>query len=453
MQNQPLSKTHSVMNQTLQQEFLHVLDAEFTRFEKNLNGHTKHGSHQGRKEAVSFLRENGLPGIKSEEYKYTHISRKLPGTIVFPSPGSAKKFGKDRFIRHRMLSDLDAYHVAVINGVYVEEFSDLPQHDALRISGFGITDKSTGISTPEYLGTLAAPSNDPFIALNSSFYTGGLLIEVAKNKIVDRPVIVHHIYTEEAEHSTYNPRVVYNIGDGAQADIVEVYHQLGEVEIFVNLVEEIFTGNRTLFNCFKIQTLSSRATMVDNTRIDQKKDGVVNTHTYTFDGSMIRNNLHISLSEPHCETHMYGLYATKGTTHVDNHTAVDHIMPDSFSNEIYKGILDENSTGIFNGKIFVRQDAQKTNAFQSNKNVLLSDKAKVNTKPQLEIWADDVKCSHGCTTGQIDEEQLFYLRSRGIPERKARILLLHAFAADVLENVKLNELREMLDRMVTQRLH
>ena len=149
---------------------------------------------------------------------------------------------------------------------------------------------------------------------------------------------------------------------------------------------------------------------------------------------------------------MYGLYLTHGKTHVDNHTVVDHKEPNSFSNEIYKGIVNDHSKGVFNGKIFVRQPAQKTNAFQSNKNILLSDNATVNTKPQLEIWADDVKCSHGCTTGQLDDESLFYLRSRGISEQKARNILLHAFASDVLEHVSISFLKEHVEYLIHKEL-
>jgi Fe-S cluster assembly protein SufD len=168
---------------------------------------------------------------------------------------------------------------------------------------------------------------------------------------------------------------------------------------------------------------------------------------------MIRNNINISVDDENCEAHMYGLYLLNGKSHVDNHTVVDHRKPNSFSNELYKGIVDEKANGVFNGKIFVRQEAQKTNAFQSNNNILLSDSATVNTKPQLEIWADDVKCSHGCTVGQMDEEAIFYLRARGIDERSAKAMLLYAFSKDVLENISVEPLRAHLDQLVSDRLH
>jgi Fe-S cluster assembly protein SufD len=171
-----------------------------------------------------------------------------------------------------------------------------------------------------------------------------------------------------------------------------------------------------------------------------------------LDGGIVRNNLNIAMEAEHSESHFYGLYFLKGNSHVDNHTVVDNVKPHCESNELYKGIVDDNGTAVFNGKIFVQRDAQKTNAFQSNKNILLSENASVNTKPQLEIFADDVKCSHGCTVGQLDEEGMFYLRSRGISERAAKSLLVHAFAIDILEHIKPEPIREYVDRLISERL-
>jgi Fe-S cluster assembly protein SufD len=174
--------------------------------------------------------------------------------------------------------------------------------------------------------------------------------------------------------------------------------------------------------------------------------------TVSLNAGLVRNNLNIVLDEQYCEAHLYGIYLQQGQSHIDNHTVVDHAQPHCESNELYKGMLDDQSTGVFNGKIFVRKDAQKTNAYQSNKNVLLAAGASVNTKPQLEIFADDVKCSHGCTIGRLDEESLFYLRSRGITEDAAKSLLLHGFVVDILEQIKLEPIREYVDKLISERL-
>jgi Fe-S cluster assembly protein SufD len=191
---------------------------------------------------------------------------------------------------------------------------------------------------------------------------------------------------------------------------------------------------------------------VATTQVSQQTKSVYHNSTITLSGALVRNNLNVSLDGEYCELFMNGLYMLNGTTHVDNHTVADHRLPNSQSHELYKGILDEKSSGVFNGKIFVRQDAQKTNAYQSNKNILLSDTATMNTKPQLEIWADDVKCSHGTTTGALDEEPLFYLMARGISRQKAKSLLMYAFADDVLNKIKIEAVRALTEKIISDRI-
>jgi Fe-S cluster assembly protein SufD len=203
---------------------------------------------------------------------------------------------------------------------------------------------------------------------------------------------------------------------------------------------------------YKIQNDADHSNHVCTTHFRQTGKSNIHTVTISLNGGIVRNNLSIALEAEHAEAHMYGLYFLKGNSHVDNHTVADHVKPNCMSNELYKGIIDDNATAVFNGKIYVQQDAQKTNAYQSNKNILLSDGASVNTKPQLEIFADDVKCSHGCTVGRLDEEGLFYLRSRGINEDTARSLLVHAFAIDILEHIKPVALRNYVDKLIFERL-
>ncbi|NJO00487.1 MAG: Fe-S cluster assembly protein SufD [Bacteroidia bacterium] len=203
---------------------------------------------------------------------------------------------------------------------------------------------------------------------------------------------------------------------------------------------------------YKIQNDHAQSHYIGATQVYQQTRSTYDNLTVSLDGGLIRNNLTIRLDGEHIEANMYGLYMLRGESHVDNHSAVDHCQPNSVSNELYKGILDDRSTGVFNGKIFVRKYAQKTNAYQQNRNVLLSDSATINTKPQLEIWADDVKCSHGATTGSLDTNALFYLQSRGVPEREARSLLIYAFGYEVVEKINLVYLRNYLDNLITKRL-
>ncbi|HKZ66526.1 MAG TPA: Fe-S cluster assembly protein SufD, partial [Chitinophagaceae bacterium] len=215
---------------------------------------------------------------------------------------------------------------------------------------------------------------------------------------------------------------------------------------------EIVVEKDALMEYYKIQNESNHSSNVSTTHIRQVGKSYTHAVTISLDGGIVRNNLNVVLDAEHCESHLYGLYFQKGKSHIDNHTLVDNVKPNCFSNELYKGIIDDNATAVFNGKIYVQPDAQKTNAYQSNKNVLLSDSASVNTKPQLEIFADDVKCSHGCTVGKLNEEGLFYLQSRGITEKNARSLLLHAFAVDILEHIKPAPIREYVDRLISERL-
>ncbi|MEI9935391.1 MAG: Fe-S cluster assembly protein SufD [Ferruginibacter sp.] len=237
-----------------------------------------------------------------------------------------------------------------------------------------------------------------------------------------------------------------------RVEIVETYATLGDTESITNQIMEIIVEQDANLAYYKIQNDAHHASQVSTTHIRQVGKSYVHTVTVSLNGDIVRNNLNVIMEAPFCESHLYGLYLQKGKSHIDNHTIVDNAVPNCLSNELYKGILDNDSTGVFNGKVFVRKDAQKTNAFQSNKNVLLSDKATVNTKPQLEIFADDVKCSHGCTVGSLDDEALFYLQSRGIPQQASMSLLLQGFATDVLEKIKPAAIRAYVDQLITDRL-
>jgi Fe-S cluster assembly protein SufD len=239
----------------------------------------------------------------------------------------------------------------------------------------------------------------------------------------------------------------------SKATIIEKYRSIdSQHHTFTNAVTEIFVAPNAHLDHYKVQNEEKNASQINTTQVYQKSDSHFSNTTITLNGSLIRNNLNIALFGSNCEAYMNGLYMPNENMHVDNHTLADHQLPHSYSNELYKGILDGKATGVFNGKIYVRQDAQKTNAFQSNKNILLSETATVNTKPQLEIWADDVKCSHGCTVGAMDEEPLFYLRARGVPFNEARAMLMFAFAEDVLSRIKVEALRTYIERKIQQRL-
>jgi len=290
-------------------------------------------------------------------------------------------------------------------------------------------------------------------ALNTAFLANGLFVLIKRNKQVTKPVYVYHLTDTNADNVFVQPRSLFVIEENAQLQLVELYNNNGLHESFTNEVIEIAVHENARLEYYKVQDENENCHHVGTTHVRQVGKCFTHCVTVTLNGGTIRNNINMVLEASSNEGHLYGLYMVDGKTHVDNHSIVDNVMPNCFSNELYKGIMDGNSTGVFNGKIFVRQDAQKTNAYQSNKNILMSDTSSVNTKPQLEIFADDVKCSHGCTIGQLDEDALFYLRARGIGEKKAKALLLHAFAADILEQIKPEVLRTYLEQKIDDRLN
>ncbi|MDP3582705.1 MAG: Fe-S cluster assembly protein SufD, partial [Ignavibacteria bacterium] len=242
-------------------------------------------------------------------------------------------------------------------------------------------------------------------------------------------------------------------GKGSQVSVIANYSGASEKTYLNNIVTEIFVEENAIVNLYKVQNESDEAYHIEKVQAKQSKNSVLNHYNITFGGAIVRNDINSVLDGENIETHYYGLYMVNGNQHVDNHTFVDHAKPNCMSNELYKGILDDNARGVFNGKIIVRQDAQKTNAYQQNKTILLSKTATIDTKPQLEIFADDVKCSHGATVGHLDDVSEFYIRSRGVPQELAKSMLIRAFANDVIETIKIEPLKEQINHMIFEHLH
>ena len=239
----------------------------------------------------------------------------------------------------------------------------------------------------------------------------------------------------------------------AKLHIVQTVHTLGDKPSFSNTVTEIIQKPYSQVDFYEYQADSNNSYLIENNNVVQEKGSVFNSAAITLDGAFVRNNLTSVLNEEAVETHFYGFYYLDGKNFVDNHTFVDHAKPNCISNEIYKGILDQEAKAVFNGKVLVRKDAQKTNAYQTNRNIVLSDDASINTKPQLEIFADDVKCSHGATSGYLDQDAMFYLKARGIPEDKAKALLLNAFAGEIVEKINIDQLRDAIKTKISERLN
>lgn len=410
---------------------------------KQLNGSAIPQLKENRQAALSVLKEIGFPGPKAEEYKFTKLTKAIEKNFDL-----AKSSTYD--LPTDLIEDIRKKHEGAnvlffVNGEYHAEQS-------VVVSG---TEELTIESLAAYadkndLSSFSSKSEDTFSIQNDVHANSGVAIEVKKNQVVSIPVISYYISAGEGAGFVKN---LYVAAENSQAEFVHFHLSVGTGKVYTNEYKKYIVKANAQVNLFKIQDESESAVFVGNTDVFQERDSRFSSHLYTFNGELVRNNLNIEVNGEGCESNMFGLYLTKGKTHVDNHTVVDHKVPNSNSNELYKGIMDDQSRGVFNGKIFVREDAQKTNAFQSNGNILLSDKAIVNTKPQLEIWADDVKCSHGCTTGQLDEEAIFYLQARGISKDKAVSMILLANAAEVIEKIGLGWLKVEVTDKVIERLN
>ncbi len=344
-----------------------------------------------------------------------------------------------------------AYRLVTVNGKINAELSVLPDSKDLKVLSFQDAEHEPAFE--KYFGTIATLKDNAFAALNTALYTEGLYIEAPKNAAPDRPLHIINVILSDAP-VFLQPRHLFVIHPHASVEIIEtVISDKTTNPVFVNGVTEIAVAENAQFHHYDIQTGREGLRFVQRTEATQTAGSNYSNYTFTLPGAdFVRNNLSIHLDAAGLESHLYGLYLTAGSQLVDNHTEVHHKYPYGESNQLYKGVLLDKSKAVFNGKIYVYQDAQKTNAFQQSNNILFSEKATVNAKPQLEIFADDVKCSHGTTIGQINKEALFYLQSRGISAQTAKKMMVNAFAFDVTEKVKIPALRTYLEQLITSEM-
>ncbi|WP_017730795.1 Fe-S cluster assembly protein SufD [Nafulsella turpanensis] len=426
--------------------------SQYREFEKSLNGSAKGPLHQLRKEAMGIFEETGFPHAKNEEYKYSNIGKALEKQLAGQAITQASSLDAAG-VQPFLFDELEANQLVFINGQYRPELSSLISNNSeVVIKELSEAYQEQPELVANALSKEANPATDAFLALNTAFVQHGIFLHVPDKAVVSQPIVLHFISDSSRGTTTSQPRNLFLIGKSAQISVVEAFHSVGEQSSFTNIVTTIDVKENAQVDYFKLQTEQDNSLQVNTTQVQQEANSRFTATTITLGGGLVRNNLNIAQNASNIESNMFGLYFLHGKQHVDNHTVVDHRKPHCQSNELYKGIMDDASTGVFNGKIFVRQEAQKTNAFQSNKNILLSDNATINTKPQLEIWADDVKCSHGATTGQIDEEQVFYLRARGISEESARAMLLYAFAADIIDQISIEPLKARFLKFLSDKL-
>jgi Fe-S cluster assembly protein SufD len=416
-----------------------------------------------RKKAYAVFKSLGFPSIKNEEWKHTSILPFLKEDYeweIIEQAISKEEFDRTARLIAKHLEAIQnslkgeqkgAYRIVNINGRLNKDLSVFPDSAQLNILTFEeAMDKP---SFQQYFGEIATLEQNAFAALNTALFTDGLFLEVPQNTVVDKPLHIVNVFLSES-NLWIQPRNLMVIGQGASLEIIEtVLSDETRNTIFINGLTEIEVGANAHFHHYDLQTGREGMRFVQRTEARQDTHSNYSNYTFTLPGSdFIRNNLTIHLEEPELESHMYGLYLSAGKQLVDNHTEVHHKKPHGESTQLYKGVLLDQSKAVFNGKIYVYEDAQKTNAFQQSNNILFSDKATVNAKPQLEIFADDVKCSHGTTIGQIDKEALFYLQSRGLSEVSAKNMMVNAFAFDVTQKIKNAALRVYLEKLVAREM-
>ncbi len=426
------------------------LVSSFMAFENNVDVTTK--VHDIRSEAIKTFEENGFPTKRDEDWKYTSLNKLLKTDFsVFPKQDNSLEYSE---VNQYFIHDIESYKLVFIDGKYSSNLSKTT-HD-----GMDVCLMSAALNKPKYRLVIdnyfnKIATRDSLTSLNTAFSNEGAFIHIPKNKMVEKPIQIVYFSTGDESALMQQPRSLIVVEENSYVQVIERHQSLTDNPVLTNSVTEVFAKKRAIVDYYKIQNDNDNASLIDNTFINQRQESQCSVHTFSLGGKLTRNNLNFYQNGERINSVLKGITIIEDKQHVDHNTLVHHIEPNCESHQDYKGVFGENSTGVFNGKVIVDKEAQKTNAFQSNNNILLSDKASINTKPQLEIFADDVKCSqcsHGCTIGQLDDNAMFYLRSRGIPEKEAKALLMYAFANNVLDSVKIVKLKVRINKLIAEKL-
>jgi Fe-S cluster assembly protein SufD len=422
--------------------------SSFMAFEESIDVHN--ALHDIRTSAIKNFENKGFPTKKEEAWKYTSLNSILKNDFtVFPKHENSIEF-KD--VKKYFLHEIDTYKVIFIDGKF-SSFLSATTHEGLDICTMSsaLNKPKYKIIIDEYFNAIAS-KEESLTSLNTAFSNEGAYINIPKSKIAEKPIEIIYFSTGIENALMVQPRNLIIVGENAHVQIIERHQSLNSNPVLTNSVTEIFAQKRAIVDYYKIQNDEQTANLIDNTYIAQKQQSHVSVHTFSFGGNITRNNLNFYHQGEHIDSTLKGITIIGDKQHVDHHTLVQHATPNCESHQNYKTILSGSSTGVFNGKIYVEKEAQKTDAFQQNNNILLSDKATINAKPQLEIFADDVKCSHGCTIGQLDETAMFYMQQRGIPKKEAKALLMYAFSNEVIGSIKIPELKQRITKIIANKL-
>ena len=429
-------------------ELKEKLLSSFMAFEARVDVQTE--LHDLRTLAIKNFEHKGFPTKKDEAWKYTSLNAILKKDFtVFPKNESTIEF-KD--VKKYFLHEIDTYKVVFIDGVFASNLSSTTHE------GIDVCLMSSALTKPKYKMVIdtyfnqIASKDESLTSLNTAFANEGAYINIPKSKVADKPIEIMYFSTGSEAALLVQPRNLVIVGENSHVQIIERHQCLNENAVLTNSVTEIFAQKRAIVDYYKIQNDELEANLIDNTYVSQKQESHVSVQTFSFGGNLTRNNLNFYHFGERLTSTLNGITIIGDKQHVDHYTLVHHAAPNCESFQDYKGIFSDRSTGVFNGKVYVEKEAQKTNAFQKSNNILLSDKATINAKPQLEIFADDVKCSHGCTVGQLDETALFYMQQRGIPKKEAKALLMYAFSNAVIESIKIPELKNRITTIIANKL-
>ena len=424
--------------------------AAFDAFEKSTTGDAAGWLRVLRTSGISYFAELGFPTTANEEWRFTNLAA-VASFPFAPAPSGAEQGIEAEALESFLPAGFESHRLVFIDGHLSPALSRLwSRGNGATLGGLrGLTRSHAGL-VESHLGRIARHETHPLVALNTAFLLDGAFIYVPPRVTLEAPV--HLLFVSTQAGTVNQPRNLLIAGAGSRLKVIEDYVSLGEGATFTNTVTELFVGEEAQVEHLKIQRHNTASFHIGTLEARQERGSQLRSHSISFGAALARHDLNLRLQGEHCETLLNGLYVADGDQLVDHHTLADHAQPHGASHEFYHGILRGRAKGVFNGKIIVGPHAQKTDAKQSNRNLLLSGEATVQAKPQLEIFADDVKCTHGATVGQLDEEALFYLRSRGIGEDLARQMLIRAFATDVLNRISLVPVREHLDSLLATHL-
>jgi len=439
-------KTSDIKNPPLMDWYI----KNFKTFEARLNGNGNGFYSALRKKALQQFEEMGFPKPRSEDWKYTNIQPILDREFQLPGSDTQEELPE---INDLLYADFDCYLLVFVNGKFIPALSqNKSSNSKIKISNLKSAFESDAEILEKYLTQYAEISSDSFTALNTAYSEDGLFVFIPDNTELDKPVHLLNISDPGDSYFQSHPRNLIVLGNNSQGSIVETHYHTSDGVYFHNAVSEIIIGADSRLLYSRIQDDSTSAYRISRTNFHQSDNSLLEAINIDLGGAIVRNNTDITLDGEQVESNLYGFYHLQGNQHVDNHTNINHLKPNCNSNELFKGILDDKARGVFSGIIYVARDAQKTNAFQSNKNLLLSQEAEIDTKPQLKIFADDVKCSHGATIGELDDESVFYLQQRGIGKAEAEALLRAAFAGEVTGKIRHEAVKIRVENLINQRL-